>query len=772
MPSWDPETLVWPSYLEFVEDLLGDLVAGLLPSEHGALSRVPSGAGFATVEDALRVYGPLVREEALAGHREEARRPKRGLVRDMMASGACTVGKLMVVTVSSVRRSKDEEEEGILSEGSVVRCCSKGGVRFFGVVASARDTTLPSAATWSEKGSWRLLALRDDAAERCVAARLLRVEWLSDAMTGIREFQALKALESCRPALLEALLRPDRSGCRPEHRRPGESRFWTALKARYNESQLAAIAQAASGEGPYALVQGPPGTGKTRTILGMIGALLAGQGDGDKRRGSVRVVAGATGLKQAQRHSASRPLRRVLVTAPSNAAVDELARRLTSEGVVGLDGKTRLPRVCRVGTSGCSTVSYALDALADDASFRTPIVDAVRGSTRVARRVGVILACELVCATLSGAGSSIVVDAAVAAAKRERRPLFDAVVVDEAAQAVEPSSLVPLKLSPSRVVLVGDPKQLSATLLSPASQRAGYGQSLFERLWKGLHPYSLLQTQYRMPKAVANFLSARFYLGRLISAQSIDDSARHAMLPEYITSPSAFPEVAASHLATSPLVFHDLAYTRAAQDDQASWFNDAEADFVVKLLAMLDTSAMEVAIIAPYQAQIAIIARRLARRDVEVATVDAFQGREKDLVVVSCVRAPPSKSIGFLDDPHRLNVALSRCRRAAWLVGSADALNRDDNWRALIDVAKRQHTLKRWSAPPTCVLEGAPSLSSTRAQREIDPAPSKSSRSLRRRQLARPAPAASTLVRHHPLIRRLSERSPKRVRSAKYYTFA
>ena len=111
------------------------------------------------------------------------------------------------------------------------------------------------------------------------------------------------------------------------------------------------------------------------------------------------------------------------------------------------------------------------------------------------------------------------------------------------------------------------------------------------------------------------------------------------------------------------------------------------------------TTSLSVGVVAPYRAQLAELrnALRGINGDVEVSTVDAFQGREKDIVIVSCVRAPSHgrdvESIGFLADRHRLNVLLSRARLACWVVGHASTLRRNDDWRALVEAAERAGAL-------------------------------------------------------------------------------
>ncbi|KAJ8598075.1 hypothetical protein CTAYLR_005568 [Chrysophaeum taylorii] len=679
----EEESALWPSYLEFVAALLSDMES----PERGELAAVPLGRGWDSPAQALGVLGPALREEALAGLRED-QRLRRGRGRAVVeAMGVATHESLVVVFLREVGK-----EDPLLSEGSVVRFVDKT----YGIVASSRDA-LPTL--FEGKGVFRVLALRGPEKGRTT------IEIASDALTAIREYQALKSLPWCAPELVGPLLAPGAMDQVSEP--PARSPLWDALRARFDASQVEAISEATRRRGPFALVQGPPGTGKTRTILGIIGVLLCDDGT---KRGAVRVIA-----KGRSGPIFPRPLRRVLVAAPSNAAVDELVARLLEDGVVGRDGTRRRElRICRVGVPGGyrgeeenpRVCTVSLDSLAADVDFEARPIDKelARGSARIARRIAVLLACDVVCATLSGAGSSILVDAAEAARLVENnKPIFDAVVVDEAAQAVEPSALIPLKYGPRRVVLVGDPQQLSATLLSDATKRAGYAQSLFERLWRASHPYALLQTQYRMHRAVCGFVSRHFYTNRLVTADDLEDES----LGLGDVDAAAFPE---NDLFASPLAFHDLRYARATPRDQ-SYSNPSEAAFVAHLVSSLRIDPSRVGVITPYRAQIdeiraslllltttAAAAAKGKGGGPEVATVDAFQGREKDVIILSCVRT--DNRIGFLSDNHRLNVALSRCRRAVWVVGHASTLGTNPDWRAYVDEAHRRDALRRWPAPP------------------------------------------------------------------------
>jgi hypothetical protein len=318
---------------------------------------------------------------------------------------------------------------------------------------------------------------------------------------------------------------------------------------------------------------------------------------------------------------------------------------------------------------------------------------------------------DIVCCTLSGAGSQPILENLL----RIPHYQFDAVIIDEAAQTVEPSSLIPLKFNPQLVVMVGDPCQLPPTIFSSASKQANYGQSLFERLQLSNQvPLSILATQYRMHPAIAAYPAQRFYNGHLFhghlpsSSSSISELSRKP----YYSHPSG---------RFLPLVFHDIAFGNEEYDAQQSVMNSAEARYVLCLYDQLTAQYakefskenLRMGIIVPYRGQRRLLQRLFKERygkrfqsgsskhpiDTEISTVDGFQGREKDIIIFSCVRAPNIRnrrlstkgSIGFLKDWRRLNVAITRAKSALWIVGDGTWLSANDpEWNSLISYIKNQ----------------------------------------------------------------------------------
>lgn len=267
---------------------------------------------------------------------------------------------------------------------------------------------------------------------------------------------------------------------------------------------------------------------------------------------------------------------------------------------------------------------------------------------------------------------------------------FDMVVIDEAAQASEVAILPPLSLGAARCVLVGDPQQLPATVISKAAGTLLYSRSLFERFQQAGCPTMLLSVQYRMHPQIRDFPSRFFYQGRLSDSESVVN------LPD---------EIYYKDPLLKPYVFYDITHGREShRGGSVSYQNIHEAQFCLRMyehlhktLKSLGLGKVSVGIITPYKLQLKCLQREFEDvlnseegKDLYINTVDAFQGQERDVIIMSCVRAS-SHGVGFVADIRRMNVALTRARRALWVMGNANALMQSDDWAALITDAKARN---------------------------------------------------------------------------------
>jgi predicted DNA helicase len=274
---------------------------------------------------------------------------------------------------------------------------------------------------------------------------------------------------------------------------------------------------------------------------------------------------------------------------------------------------------------------------------------------------------DVVCTTNSTAGSELLEDES-----------FDVLVLDEATQATEPSCLIPL-VRADRAVLAGDHRQLPPTVLSREAREEGLDVTLFERLARRGEDRitDTLTVQYRMHREIMEFPNRRFYDDALRAHETV---ARHTLWdlelrPDRIDGriwPLLDPE--------APLVFLDTggaAGGERSRPGSSSRENPLEAELVVRAARSLVDAGLSpraVGIIAPYADQVRLVRRSLEEPDLEVHTVDGFQGREKEAILLSLTRSNERGEVGFLRDARRLNVALTRARRKLLVVGDASTL--------------------------------------------------------------------------------------------------
>lgn len=265
---------------------------------------------------------------------------------------------------------------------------------------------------------------------------------------------------------------------------------------------------------------------------------------------------------------------------------------------------------------------------------------------------------------------------------------FDFVIVDEASQCSIPSTLIPI-LKGDRFILTGDHFQLPPVVISREAVEKGLDESLMDYLAKK-YPYQIcmLEEQYRMNRDISKLVSDLFYSSKLLADHTVRD--RYLRLPKN--------EVLSPYVNADALEFLHVEGKDRLKLDTKSFYNMEEADFAVELASSYIRAGIrptEIAIITPYRAQVEQIRRRVTSEEhlqlfegIEVDTVDAFQGREKDLVIISSVRANEENSLGFLSDKRRLNVSISRAKKKMILLGSESLLKTNALYRSVIEKIK------------------------------------------------------------------------------------
>ncbi|KAL6548016.1 Regulator of nonsense transcripts 1-like protein [Orobanche hederae] len=429
-----------------------------------------------------------------------------------------------------------------------------------------------------------------------------------------------------------------------------------------NASQVFAVKSVL--QKPISLIQGPPGTGKTVTSAAIV-YHMAKQGQGQ-----------------------------VLVCAPSNVAVDQLAEKISATGlkVVRLCAKSREAvsspvehltlhyQVRHLDTSEKSEL-HKLQQLKDEQGELSSSDEKKYKALKRATEREISQSADVICCTCVGAGDP-----------RLANFRFRQVLIDESTQSTEPECLIPLVLGAKQVVLVGDHCQLGPVIMCKKAARAGLAQSLFERLvLLGVKPIRL-QVQYRMHPALSEFPSNSFYEGTLQNGVTVNE--RQSLGIDF---PWPVPN--------RPMFFYVQMGQEEISASGTSYLNRTEAANVEKIVTTFLKSGVvpsQIGVITPYEGQRAYIVNYMSRngalrqqlyKEIEVASVDSFQGREKDYIILSCVRSNEHQGIGFLNDPRRLNVALTRARYGIVILGNPKVLSKQPLWNGLLTNYKEHECL-------------------------------------------------------------------------------
>jgi hypothetical protein len=508
------------------------------------------------------------------------------------------------------------------------RSAGERGLR--GVVASLNKSRLVLAVAdvpedFDDDAIWRLDRAQDEIARLRARAALDRAR----AATSGRLVELRKTLLGERPPRF-----------RPARAADQEIRW---LDPSLDASQQDAVRLALEAE-DIAIIHGPPGTGKTTSVVELIRQAVA--------RGE-----------------------RVLAAAPSNVAVDNMLERLVAANVnaVRLGHPARVAEALRehsldLMVEGHEDLRLARKLVKEAMTLRRqagrytrakPAPGAKQAMRREARELmddarrieqqtveQILDSAEVLSATLTGMDDELLGD---------RR--FDLVVIDEAGQSTEPPMWIPLARA-GRLVLAGDHCQLPPTVISPQAIAEGFAVSLLERLAIGpgrpittsdaapvFDPKTIsrrLITQYRMHATIQDFSSQEFYEGSLTPHASV---AGHVL--------ADLPGVERSRLTESPAEWIDTAgagYEEELEPDGESRLNPGEAQLVCRYVGKLVAAGVpadEIAVIAPYAAQVRLLRKLLRDLPVEIDSVDGFQGREKEAVLVSTVRSNTIGENGF-----------------------------------------------------------------------------------------------------------------------------
>ncbi|XP_072448085.1 DNA-binding protein SMUBP-2-like [Chiloscyllium punctatum] len=436
-----------------------------------------------------------------------------------------------------------------------------------------------------------------------------------------------------------------------------------------DDSQREAIHFALS-QKEVAIIHGPPGTGKTTTIVEII------------------LQAIKQGLK-------------VLCCAPSNVAVDNLVERLAQF-------KTQILRLGHPARLLESIHRHSLDAILANSDNTQIVMDIrkdidqafaklkktqergekahFRGEIKTLRKelrtreeaaiVQILKKASVVLATNTGASND-------GPLKLLSDDYFDLVVIDECAQALEASCWIPLMKAP-KCILAGDHKQLPPTIISHKTAANGLSLSLMERLIQrfGDQMVRMLTVQYRMHSSIMEWASKQMYCGRLTAHKTV----AHHLLKD-------LPGVSLTEETKVPLLLIDTAgcgLLELDEEDEQSKGNSGEVQIVtlhIQALIEAGVRPQDIAVIAPYNLQVQLLRKELSKKypELEIKSVDGFQGREKEAVILSLVRSNRTGEVGFLAEDRRINVAVTRARRHLMVVCDTRTVSTHLFLKSLVD---------------------------------------------------------------------------------------
>jgi len=432
--------------------------------------------------------------------------------------------------------------------------------------------------------------------------------------------------------------------------KPGYINF---INKHLNESQQQAVTAIAQNK-KLTIVHGPPGTGKTTTLIEAIQQLVKA---GEK----------------------------VLVAAPSNTAVDNIAKGLIAKNV----------QVLRVGNT--SKVDEAVFSYTPEGrlangkqqkeikdlkiraeQFRKMALKYKRNYGKAEREQRNLLLKEVksirseIKKIQAYNEEKLYTEAQVIIGTpvglydaRVNYIKFNTLLIDEAGQCLEPLAWCIFPLA-QNYVLAGDHLQLPPTVLSNEAAQMGFNQSILEIAIKAAREVYLLNTQYRMRKAIADFSGNYFYNGLLLSAPHLINNGSHIN----------FIDTAGS------------GYNETQGDNGMSLQNEGELRIVEKLI---ETEALEVssaAFISPYAGQVAA-AKEVLPKEMKISTIDSFQGQEKETIILSLVRSNDDGDIGFLKDYRRMNVALTRAKEQLFVIGDSATIGADAFYNSFLSYVEQ-----------------------------------------------------------------------------------
>ena len=425
-----------------------------------------------------------------------------------------------------------------------------------------------------------------------------------------------------------------------------------------NESQQQAVTAITQNEN-ITIVHGPPGTGKTTTLIEAIVQLI---GAGEK----------------------------ILVSAPSNTAVDNIAKGLIAQSVsvLRVGNASKVDEIIfahtpegRLANSKQQKEIKQLKIRAEE--FRKMALKYKRSFGKAEREQRNLLFKEVKNIRTEikklqayneeklFAEADVILGTPVGLYDAKiNQIIFHTLVIDEAGQCIEPLAWTIFPLA-QKYVLAGDHFQLPPTVLSNEAARLGLNKSILEISIATVKNIFLLNTQYRMREAIAGFSSNYFYNGLLQTAAHLYNTGKHITFID--TAGSGFNEVHGS--------------------DRMSLQNEGELQIVQKLLETELLNPITTAFISPYAGQVSA-AKEVLPKEMRISTIDSFQGQEKEIIILSLVRSNDDGDIGFLKDYRRMNVAITRAKEQLFVIGDSATIGADTFYNTFLTYIEKNGTYR------------------------------------------------------------------------------
>jgi regulator of nonsense transcripts 1 len=431
--------------------------------------------------------------------------------------------------------------------------------------------------------------------------------------------------------------------------------------SKLNPSQIAALEKAIKSN--FSILQGPPGTGKSVSCTALAYYFAKHQ----KGKGV---------LSKNQK---------ILVCAPSNNVVDHLTSYLIQTGlkVMQVCSRQREELENPIGEHFVHNRMKTELEKPEHQKLKT-LIEKRKNQLLDSNQIGMAFHKEMELAGKLLNDVEVITTTCINSFDPRLNALsFPIVIIDEATQAIEPEVILTMLKKTHKVILAGDHMQLGPTVMSKDAARCGLNQSLFLRMVKlGMAPLRL-EVQYRMHPELSLFSSDTFYDGVLQNGVSSMD--RHDFALDF-----PWPSL------DKPLFFWHVVGKEEISPSGTSFYNRDEADLVGALVQGFHKAGLasnKLGIITPYKGQLFFLKKSLvhageAQKDffqsLEINSIDAYQGREKDYIVISTVRSSNKTGIGFLNDEKRLNVALTRARFGLIIVGNALSLAKNNFWKSML----------------------------------------------------------------------------------------